>query len=392
MMFSSPTKLKRLLRYFKIYGLFRTIVKAIGRTNFYFRLDIILKLVPKKYGRAKILMIGGGHHAFSALAFFLLRHTKSEITALYDPDSLALQKFKRVFGVQNFLNDGFVNDDQLAKIDYVYIVSNHASHFDYAKYYLQKNKKVFVEKPLCLSKKELIDLNKEVQKSSADIYVGYNRPLAPAIQKIIKTFGNEDGPFTYVASIIGHVLASDHWYRNQAEGSRIVSNLGHWIDLYVHLLLQKKELPSELKLTLVTADEQGLSDNMQITIVSDLGDLAVLTFSCRGEPFEGVSEVLVLQRGDLISKIYDFRRSETWLKDSYNSESFKGKRCGHEEATLQPFKKKYRKWFEIYLSTWLMLSVEEMFQSKQGNIQVTFSEIKNSFENHEFKRDMLDDV
>ena len=123
----------------------------------------------------------------------------------------------------------------------------------------------------------------------------------------------------------------------------------------------------------MNADKDDFSDNFQITITSDLGDLAVLTFSCRGEPFEGVSEVLVIQRGDLISKIYDFRSSELWLRDRYEHKSFRGKQCGHKEAALQPFKKVQRKWFEIYFSTWLMLSFEEMFQSGQDDLTVDIS-------------------
>ena len=180
----------------------------------------------------------------------------------------------------------FVEGNILENSEIVYIASNHASHFDYAKYFIQKNKSVFVEKPICLTKKQLSFLNSELHRSKVNFYAGYNRPLSPAIRNLAKPFVGEKGPFTYSACIIGHLLGPSHWYRESGEGSEIVSNLGHWIDLYCHFLLKKDKIPNELRLALVNADKDDFSDNFQITITSDLGDLAVLTFSCRGEPLK----------------------------------------------------------------------------------------------------------
>jgi len=366
---------KRIYRYIKIYGLWRTVCKIAGRTSIPLRLDLIFYFFYKKFGKKNIIMLGAGHHAFSTLGYFLYRHTKSRICGLYDPNNEAVLKFSRNFGVTCFLDNGFIDNDSVSNIDAVYIASNHSSHFDYAKFYLERHVDVFIEKPICLSLCDLATLNELAQSTPAKIYSGYNRPFAPAIQQLIPAFFKEHGPFTFTASVIGHVLSPDHWYRNSTEGSRLISNLGHWIDLFSCFLLKKVEKPKTITLSMVRADKEKFSDNLQISVLTDLGDLGVVTFSCRGEPFEGVSEVIVVQRGDLISKIYDFRSCETWIGSQHSVVRYGKKLCGHKEAALQPFSSYKRPWSDIYFSTNLMLQFEGLFQSGRSELTIEFDKL-----------------
>lgn len=353
-------KLKKFFRFVGMYGFLRTLFKAFGRSAVLFRIDFIFFFFPFRRGKKNIVIIGCGQHAFTSIAFFLKSLTFSRIYAVYDPDHLSMLRFKQFFSAKVLLEDGCINDSLISQADIVYIASNHATHFSYAKYYLERGLDVFVEKPLCLDFSQLEQIDHILKNTNRKLYLGYNRPFSPAISSIVPSFKNQQGPFTYSAHIVGHFLDANHWYRNSSEGSRVVSNLGHWLDLYGFLLFKSDRIPASISVS-ITQPIIGAFDNLVVSLTDSNGNLVSLTFSSRGEPFEGVSELISIQRASLISKIYDFRRMETWVDDRYDRISFRGKKAGHAESVLQPFSEISRSWDEIKFSTWLMLTVEQQY-------------------------------
>ncbi|MCK4441709.1 MAG: hypothetical protein KAU90_06860, partial [Sulfurovaceae bacterium] len=177
--------------------------------------------------------------------------------------------------------------------------------------------------------------------------------------------------------IMGHKLASDHWYRKSTEGSRVVSNLGHWIDLSTYLIMARDTLPSRFELTLISANSKHKDDDFVLTIKTDLDDLIVLTFSTRSDPFEGVMENISFQNENIIAHIADFRKMTIWDESKKIVKSFIPKDAGHENSVLQPFNEKKRNWKEVKWSTFIMLKVEEMIQ---GNIKDIVFDIETELE------------
>ena len=163
---------------------------------------------------------------------------------------------------------------------------------------------------------------------------------------------------------MGHKLASDHWYRKPSEGSRVVGNLGHWIDLSTHLVMARETLPQEFSLTLISANKKHKDDDFVLTIKTDLDDLIVLTFSTRSDPFEGVMENISFQNENIIANIEDFRKMTIWNENTKTTKRFVPKNAGHEQSVLQPFMDKKRDWKELEWSTFIMLKVEEMLQAE----------------------------
>jgi predicted dehydrogenase len=363
-------KLKKFFRFVGMYGFLRTLFKAFGRSRFLFRLDFLFYFFPFRRGKKNVVIIGCGQHAFTSIAFFLKSLTFSRIFAVYDPDHSSMLRFKYFFSAQELLEDGYINDSLTSKADIVYIASNHATHFSYAKYYLERGLDVFVEKPLCLDFNQLEQIDHILKNTNSKLYLGYNRPFSPAISSIASSFKAHQGPFTYSANVIGHYLDANHWYRDSSEGSRVVSNLGHWLDLYVFLLFKSDRIPASITVS-ITQPSIGAFDNLVVSLTDSNGNLVSLTFSSRGEPFEGVSELISIQRASLISKIYDFRRMETWVDERYDHINFRGKKAGHAESVLQPFSAISRSWVEIKLSTWLMLTVEQQYL--QGISSLSYS-------------------
>src|SRR5690606_21844485 len=116
--------LLKLVRYARIYGPRRAVIKAMGRTR-------RGKWIALRWSvpRAKIGLIGCGQFAFSTLAFFILE--KGRIVNCYDIDPRAANSLARVFRVGRVSNDyeAVIRDEE---VDCVYIASNHSTHAQYA--------------------------------------------------------------------------------------------------------------------------------------------------------------------------------------------------------------------------------------------------------------------
>ena len=173
--------------------------------------------------------------------------------------------------------------------------------------------------------------------------------------------------------VIGHKLPCDHWYRDEREGTRIIGNLGHWIDLTVNLLLFKGEFPQAINIAISYSDSNFPSENISITLTTPKHDLVSIVFSAREDPFEGVTETINFQCGDLIAKINDFRSIQIWEGIKYIKKSFFHKDNGHKQSALQPFNKKSnpRPWSELRTSTSLMLYIEDMVKNGKSNGEYT---------------------
>ena len=360
----------KVVRFVKIYGVMRTLVKGVGRLRPKLKLWLILKFPFYSRHGKRVGLVGCGHHAFSSLAYFLTASTKCNITFVLDIDTKASSSLAYAY---NSTGVGAEYIPEKKDADLVYISSNHATHTQYAIDYLNAGCDVYIEKPISITLEQLNSLSAVVSKTKQNVYVGYNRPHSSAINIIKSRIDDNGAPFTLSCFVTGHYIPEDHWYRNPAEGTRVVSNLGHWIDLAVHILFWSGKLPVYLDISISYSNLKTPSDNIVVTLVSSAQDLINMTFTSRSEPFEGVNETINFQQGDLIAKVDDFRVTKIWKDEVYKKYNHWPKNNGHKAAVLQPFSDKpAREWREIEQSTKLMLHIEEMVVSQITNSRFEF--------------------
>ena len=368
--------LKKIYRYINIYGIYRTISKIIGRTRS--RLPLWLLLSFPKYARSgkTIGLIGCGHHAFSSIAFYLTTSTNSKISWVGDIDKHASSSLAFSYGSKDVHKD-CSSPEKVDDVDLIYIASNHSSHAEYASKYLNNGSDVFIEKPIAVNFEQLELLKKVKEKSENEVFVGFNRPHSSAIRLLKNKIKNNDEPFTLSCFVVGHVLPDDHWYRDPMEGTRVISNIAHWIDLAVHILSWREYTPDYLDIFLTYSNPESKSENITVNITSPNGDLINLTFSCRNEPFEGVNESINFQQDNLIAKIDDFRSVKIWQDDKYSVKKFRPKDNGHKASVLQPFTREgIRTWDEIIHSAELILNIDEMAKTSKSYSRYYFNENK----------------
>jgi predicted dehydrogenase len=347
-------KLRKLLRFVSIYGPGRTWFKVAGRLR---------RGIPRLRWRRRtpdVGMIGCGQFAYANIGYFVTRAYGARFAACFDIDAHAASTFARGLGVARQCASA---DELLAQpgLKLVYVASNHASHADYAVAALARGLDVYVEKPVAVTLPQLAALERARRSSGRRLFAGYNRPFSAAVRDYCRTLpADTPGGISMQCFISGHQLAADHWYRLPREGTRICGNVGHWLDLFVHLMARRGQ-PRELEIALTCADDAEPDDNLSISMRTDRGDLCSIMLSSRAEPFEGINETINLQHGAVICKIDDFRRLQLWQGTRLLRRRYWPKDVGHRRAILQPFEQGApRDWQEVLLSSLLMLYITGM--------------------------------
>lgn len=359
-------------RFVRIYGPGRTWFKVAARL----RLPMSAGSLRLRRSTPDIGLVGCGQFAFATIGYFLSRRFGARIAACHDIDPARAQSLARALRV------GAVCDSAAAVaavpgLRTLYVASNHASHAEYAGMALARGLDVVVEKPVAVTEGQLAALVAAVRTSKGRVFAGYNRPFAGATRALRRLVTIEaEGGMTLQCFVTGHRLAAEHWYRRPDEGTRICGNVGHWLDLAVHLW-SWRGLPERLDISLTWADDAEPDDNLHVAIRSDRGDLFGVTLTSRSEPFEGIRETISFQHGETIAQIDDFRRLDVWSGPRVVRRRFWPKDVGHRAAILQPFAAPggfARDWNEVVSSTLLMLHIAQMVRTGQRHSSFSFGE------------------
>lgn len=351
-----PLYVLKLWRFAGIYGARRAIFKAAGR------LRIGRAWWTGAYPRVRrdIGILGCGQFAFSTIGYVIATRLGLRLKIAHDPNSEALNTFASFYGVEVASSAMEVID--APDVTLLYVASNHASHAEYAIAALQAGHDVYCEKPLAVTEESFERLLAARHASGGRLYAGYNRPFSTAIRELRVHCRDIQGPLTFVATVQGHLISDDHWYRRPEEGTRICGNVGHWLDLLVHIR-SWNGLPNKWRIDCTWSDLDVRDDNLTIVMTSTAGDLATITLTARSEPFEGIAETIVLQWGTVAAIIDDFRRMTVHIGPRRIRRRYWPKDVGHVAAILQPFRGEARDFEEVELSTRLMLTITDMVRS-----------------------------
>jgi predicted dehydrogenase len=359
-------KIRKFIRFSSIYGFHRTAYKALGRM----RLQWIQSLVlfPKK---RYISIAGCGQFAFSTIAYFLKREHGTVFLSCFDvnrDNAGSLAKFYKFKSV----SDSFDDLVKMPELKLLYISSTHSTHTDYAIKAIEKNLKVFIEKPVSVDLIQFNLLRNAIEKYKPEIYAGYNRPFAGAIIKINEFIRYACKPMSINYYISGHLIPKDHWYRNKGEGTRICGNAGHWIDLTINLFNTRGFIPEDYNISVSYSNPDEPDDNISIVITTSYCDIVSIMLSSRSEPFEGINEIINIQCGEVIAKIDDFRELAIWKNEHLYKKKYFPKDVGHKRSINQPWGKYRRDWHEVELSTLLMLHIKDMVENGTANAKFKF--------------------
>ena len=184
---------------------------------------------------ASIAFIGSGNYA-TAVLIPAFKKAKAHLFSVSSSGGSSAAYAAKKYDFEQITTD---IEGLFAKsnIDAFVIATRHNSHASYVLKALQHEKSVFVEKPLCLTLKELAEIEKVLELSNLNtkrpyLMVGFNRRFSPHIQKIKSLLSAITAPKSFVLTINAGAIPSDHWTQDiQVGGGRIIGEGCHFIDL-----------------------------------------------------------------------------------------------------------------------------------------------------------------
>jgi predicted dehydrogenase len=295
-------KTKKVLRYIRLYGLKRTLIKIAAQYHMKRKYTSLPETSTVKKNRGHIGIIGCGNFAYSNIAYYLKKNYGHVIRAAMDIDinraASLFEKYSLAYYTDSV--DQLINDQ---KIKLIYIASNHSSHAEYAISALGKGKNVHIEKPHVVSEDQLQRLCSAMKKSNSKVGIGFNRPTSKIGKAIKYHLDSQSGPSMFNWFIAGHEIDPDHWYFKEEEGGRVLGNLCHWTDFILQMVPKEKRYPITITPT------RGKQSDCDISVTYLFGDdsIAAITFSAKGHTFEGVRERFAAHRGNVLISMDDFK-------------------------------------------------------------------------------------
>ena len=125
--------------------------------------------------------------------------------------------------------DSVINDNE---IENIIISTTHDSHADLVCKALEKNKNIFVEKPLCISISQLKSIEEYYRRSSSILMVGYNRRFSPLSIRVKELISLCHEPISVNYTINAGRVPKESWVGDKDKsGGRIIGEVCHFIDL-----------------------------------------------------------------------------------------------------------------------------------------------------------------
>ena len=172
-------------------------------------------------------------------------------------------------------DDEIVKED---KIDTIFIATRHNLHAQQVIKSLKNGKNVFVEKPLCMNKRELEIIRELYEKKSCHLMLGFNRRFSPFIQKTVKLLGkNSRKAINY--RINAGAIPPDSWVQDgDIGGGRIIGEVCHFIDLARFIAGDRITSLSAFNME----DSLNLQDTLTINIRFANGSIANISYFANG--------------------------------------------------------------------------------------------------------------
>ncbi|WP_158423512.1 bi-domain-containing oxidoreductase [Mycobacterium sp. EPa45] len=255
-------------------------------------------------GTLRVGVIGAGSYARKFVLPTLARDTRVSLESVVTASGLSAVQAQKKFRIdKSASSDSEILDDP--NVHAVVISTRHDSHGRLVKEALDREKWIYVDKPLCITEEERIEIANHPLRNQ--VVVGFNRRAAPALEKLRSLVTGFSG-----LQLIYRVTpdpAPEHWSQDSAQGGRIVGEACHFIDFAVSLL--GADLDTVYASGPTASDGRG-EERLQVQLAWHSGSTAQVSYGpSRSIPNE--KERIEVWGQEWFAEISrDFRRLQFW--------------------------------------------------------------------------------
>ena len=193
------------------------------------------------------------------------------------------------------------------KSNLIVIASRHDTHALFIKEALKSNKNIFVEKPLCLTTKDLIEI-KKLTSNNLLLMVGYNRRFSPLIKKLKNIIDEFKSPKCFIYTCNSGYLDKSHWTQDiEIGGGRLLGEACHFVDLLRFLAGTSIVHISKIEVE----NTNIISDTFSISIKFEDGSIGTINYFSNGHRSFPKENLKVFVEGKII-ELDNYRKLKTW--------------------------------------------------------------------------------
>jgi predicted dehydrogenase/threonine dehydrogenase-like Zn-dependent dehydrogenase len=288
---------------------------------------VALTAVPRLPAPVPVLdVIGAGNFART----MLLPHLRGRVPlgTVVNQTALSARHVQAKFGFAGAATDAGSVLGSVAQPGAVLIATRHHLHAPLVLQALAAGRHVFVEKPLCLSRAELAQIDTAVAAGRGSVQVGFNRRFAPASVELKRVLQGAPGPKTCSFRVMPGPLDPAHWYANLAEsGGRVLGEACHFLD-YFCFLFGSAPVRVLAQTTWPAAGRLPFPDSVTAQVEFADGSCGQLIYSAEGDP-GWPKEVCTVFGAGFVAEVENFQKLTVHRRRRATTRTFAGK--GHAE-------------------------------------------------------------
>ena len=234
---------------------------------------------------ANIGFIGAGSYAQSNLLPNIPKQRSVSLKGVLTASGTTSLSVAERFGFEFCSSDAkeILGNDE---INTVFIATRHDSHAKYVMHALKSGKHIFVEKPLCLTEKELEEIFALIASGEPGngktnlpmLMVGFNRRFAPLTHKLKSAF--PQGPLAMTYRINAGSIPAESWIQDsEVGGGRIIGEVCHFVDYLTYL---NGSLPVSVYGSAMQ-DPQHLDDVLNVSLAYENGSIGTISYLANGD-------------------------------------------------------------------------------------------------------------
>lgn len=280
------------------------------------RVDVNLRdssPVDAHKGKIGYALVGAGSYAQGSLLPNMPQGDLCEPIAILTKSGVSALRVSEKFHFQRVAKDiDDVLDDP--NVDLVMIATRHDLHAKLLMRALKKKKRVFVEKPLCLTLDEFLEIRSLFASLGAEnapkIMLGFNRRFSP-YSRYLKEALNPNLPMAISYRVNAGAIPLNSWIQDPVlGGGRILGEACHFVD-YVSWL--SGSAPAAVSAVAIP-DPNALNDVVAIQIKMANGSIASIGYYANGSKSLSKERIEVFQ-GGLSAVVDDFKRIDIYASD-----------------------------------------------------------------------------
>lgn len=250
-------------------------------------------------GRLGIGLIGAGSYARKFVIPALARDSRVALETVVTATGLSAVQVQKKFDVARLASDP-VEIIEDPRVNTVVISTRHNTHGRLVTEALEQGKWVYVDKPLCVTEQERIQIASHPLRHQ--VVVGFNRRAAPAFTRLRSLVPGFEG-----SQLIYRVtpdLSAGHWSLDPEQGGRIVGEICHFVDFAVCAL--------GMDLQSVYATSSTGQDRVQIQLAWRSGGTAQISYGPSQSVPQEKERIEFSNEYWFAEVARDFRRVQIW--------------------------------------------------------------------------------